>query len=204
MISGTVLVIPCPVCGQQGRKKSVVNENLTRRELWSDGKKISPDHHYSSLVRCRKCTNFFYAAEEDAVLKIESGNENNAGWINVPYFHLPSFEEYFEGLGTELFEKYLRWEALHSYNDIIRNNREYEITPDMQDLYEDNLKSLLYFLSEDDPDELFVVIEINRQLGKFDKCLKIIKKADDTQHKRMKSIFLKEIEKRNKKLFRIY
>jgi hypothetical protein len=204
MIPGTVLVIPCPVCGQQGRKMSAVNENDPRNELWSDGKKIAPGHQYSSLVRCCKCRSFFYAEEEDAVLRIDCDNEFQAGWVNVPYFNLPSFEEYFEGLGTEVFEKYLRWSALHSYNDFIRNNREDEITPDMQDLYEDNLKSLLYFLSEDDPEELFIVIEINRQLGRFDKCMKLMKKADDTRHKQIKSIFLREIITRNTKLFRIY
>jgi hypothetical protein len=153
--------------------------------------------------RCQKCGNFFYAEEEDALLKVADDGDQ-AGWINVPYLHLPSFEEYFDGLGTEIFEKYLRWEALHSYNDYIRQCRENEITSDMRDLYYDNLKTLLYFLSEDDPDELFIVIEINRQLGKFDKCMQLMKKADEKKHKCMSKIFMREIEEKNSKLFRIY
>lgn len=203
MLPGTVLVIPCPICGQQGRKKSS-KDIRSSPELWSDGKKISERmKDYPNLVRCPKCSNFFYADEGDALIKIVDDG-NKAGWINIPYLHLPSFEEYFEGLGSELFEKYLRWEALHSYNDFIRQNREHEITTDMNDLYNDNLKTLLYFLSEDDTEELFIVIEIYRQLGKFDKCLHLIKKADENKHKRMTKIFMKEIEERNSRLFRIY
>ncbi len=203
MLPGTVLVIPCPICGQQGRKRSSASQNITP-ELWSDGKKISDNmNDYPRLVKCQECGNFFYAEEEDALLEVADDGDQ-AGWINVPYLREPGFEEYFEGLGMEIFEKYLRWEALHCYNDIIRQSRENEITTDMRDLYFDNLKTLLYFLSEDDPDELFIVIEINRQLGKFDKCMQLMKKADEMKHKCMSKIFMREIEERNSKLFRIY
>lgn len=205
MFPGTVLVIPCPVCGQQGRKRAASADRFSKPELWSDGKKISATgKDYPKLVRCPNCGHFFYANEEDSIHTISYNDEDRSYWERVPYLHLPSFEEYFEGLGTEVFEKYLRWEALHSYNDYIRNNREAEITTDMQDLYHDNLVSMLYFLSPDDPDELFFVIEINRQLGKFDKCMTFMQKADENRHKRMKAIFLKEIICRNTKLFRIY
>lgn len=205
MFPGTVLIIPCPLCGQQGRKRTSSSEKYSKPELWSDGKRISScNKDYPRLVKCTKCGHFFYANEEDSIHTINYNDEDRAYWDKVPYLHLPSFEEYFEGLGTEVFEKYLRWEALHCYNDFIRNNREAEITTDMQDLYHDNLVSMLYFLSADDPEELFIVIEINRQLGKFDKCMTLIQKADEKKHKRMKSIYMKEIERRNSKLFRIF
>jgi hypothetical protein len=204
MPSGKVSLISCPLCGQQGRKVSCAGWNTSKPQLWSDGKKLSPDaNQHPWLVKCRKCSNFFYADEPDATY-ITSQEDIDQVCSDVPYLKLPSFEEYFEGLGSEIFEKYLRLEALHCYNDLIRNNRENEITPDMHDLYIDNLKTMLYFLSEDDPDELFIVIEINRQLGRFEKCMMLMKKADDKKHKFLRSIYMTEIVDRNPRLFRIY
>jgi len=69
--------------------------------------------------------------------------------------------------------------------------------------HEDNLKSLLYMLDENDPDELITMIEINRELGKFDKCIELLSKVNDEKYGWLKSKFREEIEKKNTKVFRL-
>jgi hypothetical protein len=91
--------------------------------------------------------------------------------------------------------------AFHSFNDLIRNKKENEITNDMPELYIDNLNSLLYVLSEDDPNELFTVIEINRQLCRFEKCKEFQDRIDDPNESMIKSLFLKEVENKSSRLF---
>lgn len=204
MIPGPVLIIPCPICSFPGKKRTLISGNTFCAELWSDGKKIAPMlPEYPWIVKCKNCSKFFYTNDSRAIHSIHWDDKDSKDWDHVEFFVFPTFEEYFEALGTEVSEKYLRWKAFQSYNDLLRNNKEDSITLDMRDLYFDNLKSLLYLLSEDDLKELFTVIEINRQLGRFEKCKELLNKVDDLKNDQIKSLFLKEVGNKNTRLFRL-
>ena len=204
MIPGPVLIIPCPICSFPGKKRTLVSGNTFGADVWSDGKKIAPMlPEYPWLVKCKNCSKFFYTNDSKAVRSINWDDEDRKKWDNIEFFDFPTFEEYFEALGTDVNEKFLRWKAFQSYNDLIRNKKEDEITMDMRDLYFDNLKSLLYLLSEDDPAELFTAIEINRQLGRFEKCLALLNRVDSQKDAQIKSLFLKEVEANNTRLFKL-
>lgn len=204
MIPGPVLIIPCPICSFPGKKRTLVSGNTIGADVWSDGKKIAPMlPEYPWLVKCKNCFKFFYTNDSKAIRSINWDDEDRKNWDNIEFFDFPTFEEYFEALGTDVNEKFLRWKAFQSYNDLIRNKKEDEITIDMRDLYFDNLKSLLYLLSEDDPSELFTVIEINRQLGRFEKCLALLDRVNSQKDGQIKSLFLKEVEEKNTRLFKL-
>lgn len=205
MIPGPILIIPCPVCSFQGKKRTLISGNTFGAVLWSDGKKVAPMlPEYPYLVKCRKCGSFFYTREKDAIGEYSWSDQEKDKWPNVDFFEFPSFTEYFEALGTEIDELYIRHMAFKSYNDYIRNNKEDEITMDMRDLYFDNLKSLLYLFSEEEPKEIFSLIEINRQLGRFEKCKELLNKIDDNEGGELKKLFAQEIEKKNTRLFRLF
>ena len=159
---------------------------------------------YPWLVKCEKCGMFFNTDDSKAIHSIDCDDIDRKKWDAVGFFNFLTFEEYFEALGTNIDEKYIRMMAFQSYNDYLRNNKENEITMDMRDLYFDNLKSLLYFLSEDNPNELFTIIEINRQLGRIEKCKGLLDKVDDEKHGSIKSKFSREINNKNTLLFRLY
>lgn len=205
MIPGPIMIISCPICGFKGEKKSLISGNTFGAELWSDGKRIAPMlPEYPSFVKCRKCGSFFFTKGKDAQDKFSWSDKGKDKKPEIDFLEFPSFLEYFEALGTDVSEKFLRWMAFHSYNDYIRNNKENEITMDMRDLYFDNLKSLLYLLSEDDQNELFTIIEINRQLGRIEKCKELLDKVDDEKQRSIKSMFSREINNKNTRLFRLY
>ena len=42
MIPGPILIIPCPICSFQGKKRTLISGNTFGAELWSDGKQIAP------------------------------------------------------------------------------------------------------------------------------------------------------------------
>lgn len=204
MIPGPVYIIPCPVCTFPGKKNSLISGNTFRVELWSDGKKKFPMlPEFPHLVRCRKCKSFFFTREKDAIGQYTWSDQETDKWPDVDFFDFPSFLEYFEALGTEIDELYIRHKAFQSYNDYFRNNREHEITMEMRDLYFDNLKSLLYLFSDEEPDEIFTLIEINRQLGRFDKCRELLDRICEKNAEELKRLFAAEVEKKNTRLFRL-
>lgn len=205
MIPGPILIIHCPTCNFPGKKRTLISGNTFGAQLWSDGKKIAPMlPEYPYLVKCRNCGSFFYTKEKDSPPDCSWEDRGKDKWPDIDFFEFPSFTEYFEALGTGIDEIYIRHAAFKSYNDYIRNNRENEITDDMRDLYIDNLKSLLSLISDEEPDELFSLIEINRQLGRFEKCKELLNKIDDNEGGELKRLFAQEIEKKNTRLFRLY
>lgn len=205
MIPGPILIIPCPVCRHPGKQNTLCSGNTMGAQLWSDGKRIAPMlPEYPDLVKCKKCGSFFHLDERTAVGEYSSFNREEDRWPDVKFFKFPSFNEYFEALGTDIDELYIRQMAFRSYNDYIRNNKESKITANMQDLYFDNLKSLLYLLRDEEPDNLFSLIEINRQLGRFEKCIELLDTIDDNEGGDIKKAFLNEVMNKNTRLFRIY
>lgn len=205
MIPGPILIIHCPICNFPGKKRTLISGNTFGSQLWSDGKKIAPMlPEFPTFVKCRKCGKFFFAKDKDSQEKFSWDDRGKDKWPDVDFFEFPSFFEYFEALGTDVDELYVRHMAFKRYNDFIRDNREKEITTDMRDLYFDNLKSLLYLFSDEEPDEIFSLIEINRQLGRFEKCKELLNNIDDNKGGELKKLFTQEIEKKNTRLFRLY
>jgi hypothetical protein len=85
MIPGPTLIIPCPRCGETGKKSTLISGNTFGQQLWSDGKRIArmlPD--YPWLVKCRHCGKFFYTQEERAIASVEWDDESNSEYEKVP------------------------------------------------------------------------------------------------------------------------
>jgi hypothetical protein len=98
----------------------------------------------------------------------------------------------------------LRHSAFKSYNDYIRQGRESDITENMRDLYIDNLKSMLYLFSDGETDEIFTLVEINRQLERFDKCNELLEQVDGSKWEALKKKFSEQVAVKNTRLFRLY
>lgn len=208
MIPGPTLIIPCPACGHQGKKRTLVSGNTFGAELWSDGKQIAPMlPKFPWLVKCKKCGQFFQTEEKRAIKELNWDDDDKQLFENVEFFEFPSFYDYFEALGIEEDEQYLRFMIFTSFNDYIREKKEDQITDEMQMLHEDNLKSLLYLIEESESQDFNTImtrIEINRELGRFDKCFEMLNKVGDQKYENLKSRFMEEIIKKNTKVFRVY
>ena len=208
MKPGPTLIIPCPQCGHRGKKRTLCSGNTFGAELWSDGKQIArmlPEFPW--LVRCKKCRKFFHAEEKLAIKRLQYGDPDYKELDNYEFFEFPSFSDYIDALGIEEDELYLRFMIFRSFNDYIRDNKEDQVTEEMQMLHEDNLKSLLFMLEESkdkDINSLFTRIEINRELGRFDKCFELLNTIADPKYENIKSRFMDEVVKKNRRVFRIY
>jgi len=142
-----------------------------------------------------------------AIRKLNWDDEDKQLYENVNFFEFPSFNEYFEALGVEEDEQYLRFMIFTSFNDYVRNKREEQITEEMQMLYEDNLKSVLYLIEESEKQDfntLMTRIEINLELGRFDKCFELLNTITDEKYKDIKSKFMDEVVRNNRKVFRLF
>lgn len=204
MIPGPILIIPCPKCGSLGKKRTLISGNTLGAKLWSDGKCIAPMlPEYPSFVKCKKCGTFFFIKDNEPQSKFTWSDRGKDKWPDIDFFEFPTFNEYFEALGKVDDEKYLRLLIFRSFNDLVREGKGDEISEDMQMLHEDNLKSLLYLLTEEDIDELLTIIEINRELGRFEKCLALLQRINSDKHEWLRVKFSNEILKKNKKVFRL-
>jgi len=129
MIPGPTVIILCPICGHQGKKKTLISGNTFGAELWSDGKQIAPMlPEYPWLVKCKKCGKFFHTEEKLATRKLNWDDEDKQLYDDVEFFEFPSFNEYLEAIGIEEDERLLRFLILRSFNDYCRNNKEDQIT----------------------------------------------------------------------------
>ena len=64
-------------------------------------------------------------------------------------------------------------------------------------LWRNNLNSLLGLLDQNNPDDLIITAEIHRNLGEFDVCLDILSKIDDSGFSEAKAILEIECGKKN-------
>lgn len=205
ILPGPILIIPCPACGFTGKKKALLSGNNFGAELWSDGKQIAPMlPEYPYLVRCKKCRKFFFAEDDNSIDELSWGEYNYVDkWKDVKFFKFPTFRQYIAALGSGLDEKYIRYSAFKSFNDYIRKNREHRITPEMREHHHENMNRLSELFATESTDELFSLIEVNRQLGRFDKCKELLEKVNDKDLDWIKEQFAGEIDKKNRKLFKL-
>ena len=91
-----------------------------------------------------------------------------------------------------------------SYNDYFRQGKETEVTQNMHDLNVKNLLALLKLLTESDQNDLLMKAEILRNLGWFDKSKQLLDRISDSNLMQIKDKILFEINKKNKKVFRLF
>lgn len=100
-------------------------------------------------------------------------------------------------------EKMLRIMIMRSFNDYIREERLDEVTEFMNDLYIKNLISLLSLLNENKVNDIFTLVEVNRQLGNFKKSKKILERVTSPSASPLKDLYMIQIERFNPELFRL-
>ena len=93
---------------------------------------------------------------------------------------------------------------LYSFNDYLRNNKESQITPETQKIHEENLYELIDLFEENDINELIMKAEAYRNLGLFEKSTTLLNQINDPKLSPIKDKFLREVQKGNKKLFKLY
>ena len=197
--------IVCPHCQNKMYTIGVMSFIIRNSEVFSDGKVISNPSRPSeqNILICSKCYEAFW--KDDAQIDNETPDYllDNLPEANSVMDLFPGFEPnnklklatYFNELLNKGFattkerEVYLRLELWRTLNDTVRYQKK-PTTYKIKDLFTTNLTTLLTIFKPKGDDELLLVVEMNRELGEFEKAFELLKKINRTND----SINCKQIE----------
>ena len=169
----------CPHCRTHVVQEETVSGNTIGAIYWTDGKreaKMLPDHPW--LAKCPVCSRLFWV---DEAVEVDSGFDAAIGKQQVL---APSGKEMLEFLSGSALprdkEMFLRVAAWRSANDAWRRNP--NATPAFSKDQEQNLKALSDMLDEKEPNQRILKAEIARELGEYDKCLRLLSQDFDERY----------------------
>lgn len=205
MLPGPSIIIACPHCGDLAKKESIISGNTFGATLWSDGKQIAPMlSEFPSIVFCKHCNNPFWVKDAKEVDQIKDHYSDNEKYRNIDTITSPDFLQYYAALKIVNDTKYIRIKMLYSFNDYYRNNKDNQITPEIQKIHEENLYELIDLFDENDINELIMKAEAYRNLGLFEKSRTLLNQICGPKLSQIKDKFLREIEDGRKRIFKLY
>jgi len=204
MIPGLPITISCPHCGYLAYQETVMSRNTIGAKHWSDGKVTAPMYpEFPELVLCKKCSNFYWMRNAYRFDRFSSYEEPEIKQDKIEYLEFPTFYQYFQALDSIHDEHYIRTRIWYSFNDYFRKGKEDLITQEMMEMNNENLLKLLDLTGESYNSDILIKAEILRNLGRFEESSKILRKVTDPDFFEVRDKFLIEIERKNKKLFRV-
>ena len=130
-------------------------------------------------------------------------DKTNAKGLNAAKADFLTLEEHFEAIEKEMYENkeeeiFIRQQIWWLYNDRIRNGEEIFSGETDELRWIDNLNQLLNLLDRSDLEQRITVAEINRNLGNFDTCMKLVEGIDNDRLNRVKEALVKECQQKNR------
>ena len=189
--------IVCPHCNNKMYTIGVMSYILRNSEVFSDGKVISnpPKPNEQNVLICSKCYEAFW--KDDALFDDEKSEEllDELPKANSITDLFPGFESdhklklanYFNELLNKGFantverEVFLRLDLWRTLNDIIRLQKD-SMSPQTKDMFNNNLNSLISIFIPKNKEELLLLVEMYRELGKFEKASDLLKKINWTDN----------------------
>lgn len=202
---GPNMIIACPHCGHPAKKRTYFSWNTFGAVLWSDGKQVAPmKPEIPTFVFCRKCGNLYWIKEAKEICEEETFKSFYPQLEQAEFIEFPSFMQLSKAIEIIEDKKYVRIEMLYGFNNLIRNKRESEITPEMQKRHKENLYELMELLDESDENDLIMKAEAYRNLGLFGMSESLLEKITNPRLAQIKEKFQAEIRKGNQKVFIIF
>lgn len=197
MIPANSLVIKCPHCGGKKELLQLVSGNTCGAELWSDAKHIAPMlPRVSPVQKCPKCGHYYLMSRISNSAQSEGDSCSfNTGWLSFNDA-LEANQDIESPSNDELST--LAIITVWAYNDIIRHGE--EPTEVQKSKFIDFVTNLL---ANQDlfADNLILLGELNREIGKYDECISILsdyQSSDDYADTVVKSIIEKAKAQENK------
>jgi hypothetical protein len=111
------------------------------------------------ILHCKKCSDLLWAEDAKEVDQINDHYSENEKYKNLDTISFPDFLQYYNALKIIDDKKYIRIKMLYSFNDLFRNNKVNQITPEIQKIHEENLYELIELFDKNDINELIMKAE---------------------------------------------
>lgn len=192
----------CPYCGQKNEYFSgPFFVNFYGLTEWSDGETFRelPSLKETKLQKCDSCNQFYWFKQKLGGMSLEEYIQAIEYYENE--FSKNTLINFINRLKNKRRLLYIRLNILRRYNDQFRVHplsKGESIQSHKPKVYEaefiDNAKSLIGLLTEIKPDFHFLIAELYRNIGEFEKAKEALGKLSDGD---LKKLLLIEIEHKN-------
>lgn len=208
MLPGPDYIYKCPHCGNLIARGSLMSGNTFGSKLYSDGKRISPMlPEFPLITKCRKCDTIFWLNKLPKVGSRRWSDESHPEWEDADMAEFLSLDDYFRAIEAGLAGKHdeelhIRQQIWWSFNDMYRHDSNLpEEVPDAR--YSENCTSLMKLFDSRNITQRIMMADLNRNMGNFDECLRLLSNIKGRQFDWLKEVFRKECEKGNRIVFEI-
>lgn len=204
MLHGPNHYYKCPNCDNLLTKGSLISGNTFGATRFSDGKMIAPMLiEFPDLTKCNKCDTIFWLCKIEEIDIQKESEDKKAVLKNAVEVKFLVIDDYLRALDTGIAENkkeelIIRERIWWAYNDRIRSG--HKIFNDIYDelRWNDNLNKLLLLLDKTDTNQKLMTAEINRNLGNFEICIKIVQSIKKENFNWLKEIFISECKRKNR------
>ena len=196
MIPGGDIYYACPICKNIISKGSLISGNTFGAKHYSDNKTIAPMlPKYPEITKCKKCDNIFWLDEEMVISEPDNREADVAQFLSI--------DDYIKVLDSILYSSndeqiYIRHHLWWKFNDRVRVGKQLFLNENDEEKWKQNLIKLENILNLDDDNNILLAVEINRSLGNFDKCRKLLYKVDNPELCWVTKKLKKEVELENR------
>lgn len=180
MFSGPIFVRQCPRCEQVFKVDITPSANTFGAKLWTDGKFEEPMHQEQELIGCCPgCGAAFWIrdSKEVAAVGLKVGRLADV-YQTSPYIKPAEAKDCLSVLATsrqgragEVYLRVILWQ-------IWNNKRRNGYGPAMSQEEKSNLISLMKIVEPKNLNQLILLAEINRELGRFETSERILALAE--------------------------
>lgn len=209
MLQGPNYIYQCPKCDNLLSKGSLDSGNTFGTKMYSDGNRISPMlSEFPNLTKCSKCNTIFWLSKMKELGSYELGKNINEQWRAAEEAKFLTVYEYFTALETLISitkddELFIRRRILWHFNDKTRIGEPLFSSKTDENLWLDNIKTLLDLLDINDINEKILLAELNRNLGNFERCVGILDSIEMTNLVWLKKAYKNECDIKNTKVFQL-
>jgi len=195
MLPGPFFIRKCNACPGVIKDHSFISCNTVGAEIWTDGyceAPILPER--PQLGKCPNCHTLIWSDDLEIIEEVEFDSTNNK-YPDAKRYSWPEKDDFEKALNSIKLnddeERYLRIQLWWVYN----NSRRWELKKkDITNIEQENLSILLNLLNPDNSDELIMIIEILRELSRFNEAKIFSNKPIDDKYK-YEIDFLRELIK---------
>ena len=172
----------CPTCETIVSYMAASSMNNFGSTLYSDGyERGMMFFHYQDLVKCSKCKTFYWRNMDNYLGEGFDKAVKNLNYGDFPGIGDLSINDIKQAIKKEVYtdndqEKYLREQLWWRFNDRVRQGKALFVHKTDEKLYTENCLELMRLYDRNSIDQLFLIAELNRNIGDFAAC-KIILKA---------------------------
>ena len=171
----------CPKCETIVSYMAASSMNNFGSTMYSDGYESGMMmYHNQLLAKCGDCKTLFWLWGEDNYLgKDFDENISKLNCYDAPKAQDLSFVDIKQAIKKEVYtdndqEKYLREQLWWGFNDRVRQGKDLFVQKTDEKLYTENCLELMRFYDNNNIEQIFLMAELNRNLGNFAGCKAIL------------------------------